>query len=87
MEALCAPTSSIPPPTLTLCLQSVDTVLGDQWPRSQIGQDHSLAVEVLNVLHRLVLTQEDPASQNLVAKIAGKIILSSQEALEERMAR
>ena len=52
VEALCSPTSIQPLDTVQMCLKAVYTLLDDPWPRSCIGTDQSLAVELLNVLHR-----------------------------------
>ena len=54
VEALCSPTSIQPLSTVNLCLRAIYTLLDDPWPRSRIGTDQSLAIELLNVLHRLV---------------------------------
>lgn len=52
VEAMCSPTSIQPLETVLLCLKSVYVLLDDSWPRSRIGTDQSLAIELLNVLHR-----------------------------------
>ena len=52
VEALCSPTSTQNIETVNLCLKSVYTLLDDPWPRNRIGLDHSLGIELLNVMHR-----------------------------------
>ena len=54
VEAMCSPTSIQPLDTVVLCLKSIYVLLDDAWPRSRIGTDQSLAIELLNVLHRYV---------------------------------
>jgi len=43
--------------TVNLCLKSLCTLLEDPWARMQLGSDQVLAIELLNVLHRLVFQQ------------------------------
>ena len=52
VEALCSPTSLQPLEVVVSCLRSIHTLLDDQWPRSKLGSDPLLTVELLNVLHR-----------------------------------
>lgn len=54
VEALCSPTSFQTLETVLLCQKAIQALLDDPWPRSRIGTDQSLAVELLNVLHRSV---------------------------------
>ncbi len=56
VEALCSPTSTQNIETVNLCLKSIYTLLDDPWPRSRIGQDNSLGIELLNVMHRSAST-------------------------------
>jgi len=52
VEAMCSPTSVQPLQTIMLCLKSIYTLLDDPWPRSRLGVDSALSIELLNVLHR-----------------------------------
>lgn len=54
IEAMCSPTSVQPLETVLQCLRALSTLLGDPWPREQLGKNSSLCVELLNVLHRSV---------------------------------
>ena len=52
IEALCNPTSVQPLETTNVCLKALSTLLDDPWTRVRLGADRTLAIELLNVLHR-----------------------------------
>uniref|UniRef100_A0A8D0GB74 Uncharacterized protein n=1 Tax=Sphenodon punctatus TaxID=8508 RepID=A0A8D0GB74_SPHPU len=54
------------------------------WPRSKIGCDQELGVELLNVLHRLILTRESPAIQLAALEVVRQILFASQEHVKEK---
>ena len=47
-----------------------------------IGSDTKLSIELTNVLHRLLLTRDHPVCQNLILKIAHRILNSRRSDLE-----
>ncbi|CAH1791410.1 unnamed protein product [Owenia fusiformis] len=84
IEALCSPTSTQPIEVVTLCLKALSVLLGKQWPRKKLGADQSLGIELLNVLHRLLLTRENVKTHLLVMEVVQQVIVSIQESLDEQ---
>lgn len=74
MEALCNPKSSQPFSFIIICLKSLETLLAHPYSVTALGSDRKLSIELTNVLHRLLLTRDHPICQNLVLKIAEKIL-------------
>ena len=56
MESLCNSASRLDEATVQHCLRALKALLGTSWPRSQMGKDSVLSRELLNVMHRLVVT-------------------------------
>ena len=83
MEALCSPTSVQPLETVTLCLRSVYTLTNDPWPRRQLGSNPALCIELVNILHRLLLTRESKECFSLILEILKQVVLARTEQLEE----
>ncbi|RWS17916.1 HEAT repeat-containing protein 5B-like protein [Dinothrombium tinctorium] len=82
MEALCNPKSSEPVSYVIVCLKSLETLFSHLFPRSIIGKDKLLSIELCNVLHRLLLTRETPFCQNLVLNVAHLVVKAQQEHIE-----
>ena len=82
VEALCSPTSIQPLETVNLCLHAIFTLLDEPWPRAKIGHDRSLAIELLNVLHRLLLTRESTECFRLIMDVVRQVIKAAQENIE-----
>uniref|UniRef100_T1KZX8 HEAT repeat-containing protein 5B n=1 Tax=Tetranychus urticae TaxID=32264 RepID=T1KZX8_TETUR len=82
MEALCNPKSTEPLSYIIICLRSMETLLTHPYPQSMIGSDTKLAIELCNVLHRLLLTRDNPICQSLILKIALLIMESRRSHLE-----
>ncbi|CAB3385925.1 Hypothetical predicted protein [Cloeon dipterum] len=88
LEALCCPRSSQPISSISTCLKALITIM--ESPKSHtylIAEDSSsLAVELCNVLHRLMLTRDSASIQLLVMDAlmlvleAGKISLERSQA-------
>ncbi len=74
VEALCSPTSIQPIDTVVLCLKAIYTLLDDPWPRSRIGTDQSLAIELLNVLHRSVSSIPQQATEKGILSLNSLLI-------------
>ncbi|XP_022085919.1 HEAT repeat-containing protein 5B-like [Acanthaster planci] len=81
VEALSSQRSAEPIQSVHYCLQAVDTLLDSAWPRSRLSSDPSLAVELLNVMHRLLLTRETLSTHLLVTAVVKRVI----QAMEEQM--
>ncbi|GAB6024418.1 hypothetical protein CHUAL_009582 [Chamberlinius hualienensis] len=81
MEALCSPRSTEPLECVLVCLQALFKLLDSIWSRSIIGEDTQLSVELCNVLHRLLLTRENPSAQLKVMVVLGQLMAASKESL------
>ncbi|XP_039598006.1 HEAT repeat-containing protein 5A isoform X3 [Polypterus senegalus] len=84
VEFLCSPHSDAPMDSITTCLLALQSLLDVPWPRSKIGNDQVLSVELLNVLHRLIVTRESPAIQLAVLELVKRIICAAQEHVKEK---
>ncbi|XP_028677846.2 HEAT repeat-containing protein 5A isoform X2 [Erpetoichthys calabaricus] len=84
VEFLCSPRSDAPMDSITTCLLALQSLLDVPWPRSKIGNDQVLSVELLNVLHRLIVTRESPAIQLAVLELVKRIICAAQEHVKEK---
>ncbi|KAK2175422.1 hypothetical protein NP493_734g02011 [Ridgeia piscesae] len=82
VEAMCSPTSVQPLQTIMLCLKSIYTLLDDPWPRSRLGVDSALSIELLNVLHRLLLTRDSTDCFLLILDVVRQVVKSAEENLE-----
>lgn len=82
MEALCSPHSTAPLECILICLQSLQLLLNNKTPRTIIGEDRQLSIELCNVLHRLLLTRESPECQLLVMDLARLIVIAHHESYE-----
>ncbi|GLH08860.1 HEAT repeat-containing protein 5B [Gryllus bimaculatus] len=84
IEALCNPRSSEPLESIYTCLQALHALLDSKWPRQTLMTEKSLAIELCNVLHRLLLTHESPKIQLLVLLVLKQVILAAQEHIDSR---
>jgi hypothetical protein len=73
--------STQPLEAVTMCLKALYTLLDTSWPRSKLGNEQSLAVELLNVMHRMLLTRETANTHLLVMDVVRQVIKTAQEAL------
>ena len=87
MEAMCGATSVQPLTTVTQCLKALRTLLDDAWPRQQLASNTALCIELLNVLHRLLLTRDNNECFLLLMGVAKQVLVAVQEATDrERQA-
>ncbi|KAF3842288.1 hypothetical protein F7725_024239 [Dissostichus mawsoni] len=63
IEFLCFPRPEEPIHNVMSCLHALFTLLASPCAKIHIAEDQLLAVELLNVLHRLLLTRDPPAVQ------------------------
>ncbi|XP_059488458.1 HEAT repeat-containing protein 5B isoform X2 [Neocloeon triangulifer] len=89
LEALCCPRSSQPMSNITSCLKALITLLQSQQSRLYlISEDsNSLAVELCNVLHRLMLTRDSASVQLLVMDALTLVLEAGKMSLEKSQAR
>ncbi|XP_062864698.1 HEAT repeat-containing protein 5B [Trichomycterus rosablanca] len=83
IEFLCFPRPEEPIERVMSCLQALGTLLECPRARKHIAEDQLLAVELLNVLHRLLLTRDPPSVQLQVMTVVQETIRSAHEHLEQ----
>uniref|UniRef100_A0A8C3UDU7 HEAT repeat-containing protein 5A n=1 Tax=Catharus ustulatus TaxID=91951 RepID=A0A8C3UDU7_CATUS len=83
VEFLCSPRSDAAMESIIACLHALQALFDVPWPRSKIGGDQ-LGVELLNVLHRLILTRESPDIQLAVLEVVRLILFAAQEHVKEK---
>ncbi|XP_072478626.1 HEAT repeat-containing protein 5A isoform X3 [Notamacropus eugenii] len=81
---LCSLRSDATMESITACLHALQALLDVPWPRSRIGSDQDLGVELLNVLHRVILTRESPSIQLASLEVVRQIIYAAQEHVKEK---
>ncbi|TSN95643.1 HEAT repeat-containing protein 5A [Bagarius yarrelli] len=81
IEFLCFPRPEEPIERVMSCLQALSTLLECPRARKHIAEDQLLAVELLNVLHRLLLTRDPPSVQLQVTAVVQETIRSAHEHL------
>ncbi|EEB14387.1 conserved hypothetical protein [Pediculus humanus corporis] len=79
MEALCSPRSCEPTETVLICLRALRTLFDTSEPRGMLMREKSLAIELCNVLHRLLLTQDDVNVQQMAMEVLKYVIKAAQE--------
>ncbi|KAF4788409.1 hypothetical protein TURU_161140 [Turdus rufiventris] len=84
VEFLCSPRSDAAMESITACLHALQALFDVPWPRSKIGGDQELGVELLNVLHRLILTRESPDIQLAALEVVRLILFAAQEHVKEK---
>lgn len=82
MEAVCNTRSSEKLEAVVSCLQSMYTLFDGAWAREQLFKDRSLAVELCNVLHRMILIRDNLEVQLLCIEILKRVIQAAREALD-----
>ncbi|XP_041043699.1 HEAT repeat-containing protein 5B [Carcharodon carcharias] len=82
IEFLCSPRPENPLEHVTSCLKALHTLLDSRCARAYIGEDQLLAVELFNVLHRLLLTCGPPSVQRQVTMVVQQTIRASQDHLQ-----
>ncbi|CAO2586259.1 HEAT repeat-containing protein 5A [Lemmus lemmus] len=84
IEFLCSLRSDATMESITACLRALQVLLDVPWPRSKIGSDQDLGIELLNVLHRVILTRESPSIQLASLEVVRQIICAAQEHVKEK---
>ncbi|KAM3606451.1 uncharacterized protein V6R79_016443 [Siganus canaliculatus] len=84
IEFLCFPRPEEPIEHVMSCLQALFTLLESPCAKSHIAKDQLLAVELLNVLHRLLLTRDPPAVQLQVTAVVQETIRAAQDHLQRQ---
>ncbi|KAL4613050.1 HEAT repeat-containing protein 5A [Arapaima gigas] len=84
IEFLCSPHSDAQMEDILSCLHALQSLLDVPWPRSKIGTDQALSVELLSVLHRLIVTRESPSIQLAVLELVHQVVCAAQEHVKEK---
>ncbi|KAM4607496.1 HEAT repeat-containing protein 5B isoform 2-T2 [Polymixia lowei] len=84
IEFLCFPRPEEPIEHVMSCLQALCTLLDSPFAKIHIAEDQLLAVELLNVLHRLLLTRDPPAVQLQVTAVVQETIRSALDHLRQQ---
>ncbi|KAG7462844.1 hypothetical protein MATL_G00189080 [Megalops atlanticus] len=84
IEFLCFPRPEEPIEHVMSCLQALCTLLDSPCARTHIAEDQLLGMELLNVLHRLLLTRDPPAVQLQVTAVVQDTIRAAQDHLQQQ---
>ncbi|XP_069035909.1 HEAT repeat-containing protein 5B isoform X2 [Lepisosteus oculatus] len=84
IEFLCFPRPEEPIEHVMSCLQALCTLLDSSQARTHIAEDQMLGVELLNVLHRLLLTRDPPSVQLEVTSVVRETLRAAQDYLQEQ---
>ncbi|XP_051936742.1 HEAT repeat-containing protein 5B [Hippocampus zosterae] len=84
IEFLCFPRPEEPIEHVMSCLLALSTLLESPCAKTQIAEDQLLAVELLNVLHRLLLTRDPPAVQLQVTAVVQETIKAAVDHLQQQ---
>ncbi|CAH2250081.1 HEAT repeat-containing 5B [Pelobates cultripes] len=84
IQFFCAPRPEEPIDHVTACLQALHILLDSPFARKHIAEDQVIGVELLNVLHRLLLTWDPPSVQLLVTTVVQQIVRAAQDNLQEQ---
>uniref|UniRef100_A0A3Q2Q3S8 HEAT repeat-containing protein 5B n=1 Tax=Fundulus heteroclitus TaxID=8078 RepID=A0A3Q2Q3S8_FUNHE len=87
IEFLCFPRPEEPIEHVMSCLRALFTLLETPCAKTHMAEDQLLAVELLNVLHRLLLTRDPPAVQLQVTAVVQETIRAAQDNLQQRRAK
>ncbi|KAG8183923.1 hypothetical protein JTE90_029028 [Oedothorax gibbosus] len=82
LEALCSPYSNSSVDYVRICLNSFIQLLSHPLPSKILGQDSQLSTELVNVLHRLLLTRECVESQLAVMKVTQLLVTAHKDFIE-----
>ncbi|XP_012940846.1 HEAT repeat-containing protein 5B [Aplysia californica] len=87
MEALCNSASRLEESTVQHCLRALRALLGTSWPRSQLGKDATLSRELLNVMHRVILTRDGVDIHNMALDVVQRVATAAKEHLDSQRAK
>ncbi|XP_047207072.1 HEAT repeat-containing protein 5B isoform X1 [Girardinichthys multiradiatus] len=86
IEFLCFPRPEEPIEHVMSCLQALSTLLETPCAKAHMAEDQLLAVELLNVLHRLLLTRDPLAVQLQVTTVVQETIRAALDHLQQQRA-
>nr|XP_034323943.1 HEAT repeat-containing protein 5B-like [Crassostrea gigas] len=83
VEALSNPQTVLTTHAVNGILKALCAVLTSEWPKQQIGVDPILSKEVLNVMHRVFLTQESVYTQLLAVEVVKAVLLAGKDCVQQ----
>ncbi|XP_076463435.1 HEAT repeat-containing protein 5B-like isoform X2 [Babylonia areolata] len=87
MESLCSTTAMLEEVTVVQCLKALYTLLDSAWPRRQMGQDPVLCRELLNVMHRVILTRENVDAHQHAISVVKQVLRAAKENMDSDRTR
>ncbi|CAJ0939252.1 unnamed protein product, partial [Mesorhabditis belari] len=82
IEALSSRTTSIQDDaTVQQCVRALNAFFSCEWVQLQLMGDVRIAIEIINVMHRLVLTRDCPLTQQVCIDCAFTILEAAQSAI------
>lgn len=87
IEALCGPRGTESPYIVDTCLRALKAILEVNRTRELLLADSSLVVELCNVLHRLVLTQDSVDCQFLCMGVLQQVLKAATDRLNDERNR
>jgi len=85
MEALCSPrTGELTSSQLNNCLGALASLLESVWARVQLTREEGVLVELCNVLHRQLLSQDNTAKQEKILEVVSLAVKSASENLANK---
>lgn len=82
MEALCNTQILESTDTIMITLKALYTLLDSVGARQILTTNKNLAIELCNVIHRLILTKDNSCIQEIAIKVVKLIVLGTQEDLD-----
>ncbi|TKR87612.1 hypothetical protein L596_011984 [Steinernema carpocapsae] len=68
--------------TVQLCLKTLKSLIGCSWSQLELMKDVRLAIELMNVLHRLILTRDNLQTQLLCADVLMVVLDAAHAAIK-----
>lgn len=87
MESLCSTTAMLEEEAVIMCLQALYILLDSPWPRRQLGEDPVLCRELLNVMHRVILTRETVEAHQHAISVVRQVLRAAQEIMDSNRSR
>ncbi|KAK7506949.1 hypothetical protein BaRGS_00001800 [Batillaria attramentaria] len=87
MESLCSTTAMLEDETVVMCLQALYVLLDSTWPRRQLAEDPVICRELLNVMHRVILTRDSVEIHQHAISMVKQVLRAAQEIMDSNRAR
>jgi len=82
LEALCTPRSGeLSSSQLFHCLSAIKSLLDKVWSREQLSSQRGIMIEICNIMHRQLLTQDSTATQAVVLGVVSQTVTAAIEQL------